>query len=93
MGEGHGCGDLRGSGHWETKLDIVPTFHQGSSGLDVPHDLAVDGARYAVLKLQVHLGDGVLGEDGGVGDITCTQSVLHSQIRCLWSVDGARGER
>jgi hypothetical protein len=35
------------------------------------HDLSVDGARDAVLELQVHLGDGVLGEDGGIGDITC----------------------
>jgi hypothetical protein len=35
------------------------------------HDLAVDGARDAVLQLQVHLGDGVVGEDGCVADITC----------------------
>jgi hypothetical protein len=41
-------------------------------GLHIPHDLSVDGARDAVLELQVHLGDGVLGEDGGIGDITCT---------------------
>jgi hypothetical protein len=40
-------------------------------GLDVPNDLAVDGARHAVLELEVHLGDSVLGEDGGIGDITC----------------------
>jgi len=49
----------------------------------------VDGARDAVLELQVHLWDGVLGEDGGIGDITCTEfsvshllfilSYLHSQ--------------
>lgn len=38
---------------------------------DIPHDLSVDGARDAVLELQVHLGDSVLGEDGGVRDITC----------------------
>jgi len=37
----------------------------------VPDDLAVDGAGDAVLELEVHLGHGVLGEDGGVGDITC----------------------
>jgi hypothetical protein len=37
--------------------------------LHEPDDLAVDGARNAVLKLQVHLGDRVLGEDGGIGDI------------------------
>lgn len=36
----------------------------------VPNDLAVDSAGDAVLQLEVHLGDGVLGEDGGLGDIT-----------------------
>jgi hypothetical protein len=50
----------------------------------------VDGARDAVLELQVHLGDGVLGEDGGIGDITCIarlvlkrcQSVTMEDMRC-----------
>lgn len=37
------------------------------------HNLAVDGARDAVLQLQVHLGHGVVGEHGGVGDITCDE--------------------
>lgn len=32
----------------------------------VPNDLAVNGAGNAVLKLQVHLGHRVLGEDGGI---------------------------
>lgn len=36
------------------------------------HDLAVDGAADAVLELQVHFGHRVVGEDGGVGDITCS---------------------
>lgn len=36
-----------------------------------PDDLSVDGARNAVLQLQVHLGDCVLLEDGGIADITC----------------------
>lgn len=36
-----------------------------------PDNFSVDGARNAVLQLQVHLGDGVLLEDGGIGDITC----------------------
>lgn len=36
-----------------------------------PDNLSVDGAGNAVLQLQVHLGDGVLLEDGGIGDITC----------------------
>ena len=60
------------------------------SGEDIPDDLAVDGARDAVLELQVHLGDGVLGEDGGIGDITCIarlvlkrcQSVTMEDMRC-----------
>ena len=41
------------------------------SGEDIPDDLAVDGARNAVLELEVHLGHRVLGEDGGVRDVTC----------------------
>lgn len=36
----------------------------------VPNNLAVNSAGDAVLELQVHLGDRVLGEDGGIGDIT-----------------------
>ena len=40
-------------------------------GEDIPDDLAVDGARNAVLELEVHLGDRVLSEDRGVGDVTC----------------------
>ena len=44
---------------------------RGYSGWCVPNDLAVNGAGHAVLELQVHLGDSVLGEDGGIGDITC----------------------
>ena len=41
------------------------------SGEDIPNDLAVDGARNAVLELEVHLGDRVLSEDRGVRDVTC----------------------
>lgn len=37
---------------------------------DVPDNLSVDGAGNAVLELQVHLGDGVVGEDGSIRDIT-----------------------
>lgn len=37
---------------------------------NVPDNLAVDSTRDAVLQLQVHLGDSVLGEDGGIRDIT-----------------------
>jgi hypothetical protein len=36
----------------------------------VPDNLSVDGAGHAVLELQVHLGNSVLGEDRGIGDIT-----------------------
>lgn len=39
-------------------------------GSDVPDNLAVDGAGDAVLELQVHLGDGVVGEDGSIRNIT-----------------------
>jgi len=44
---------------------------RGYSGWCVPNDLAVNGAGHAVLELQVHLRDGVLWEDRGIGDITC----------------------
>jgi hypothetical protein len=34
----------------------------------------VNGAGDTVLQLQVHLGDGVVGKDGGVGNITCRKN-------------------
>jgi hypothetical protein len=40
-------------------------------------NLAVNGARDAVLQLQVHLGDSVLGEDRGVRDITDSSRLDH----------------
>jgi len=43
----------------------------------VPNDLSVDSAGHTVLELQVHLGDGVLGEDGGIGDITDGSRLNH----------------
>lgn len=49
----------------------------GVSG--VPNNLAVDSAGDAVLQLQVHLRDGVVGEDGGVRDITCKVEKRTSQ--------------
>jgi hypothetical protein len=45
---------------------------------DIPDNLAVDSARNAVHELQVHLGDSVLGEDGGIRDVTCPLSVQGS---------------
>jgi hypothetical protein len=44
---------------------VATTF----AGTDTDN-LAVDGAGNAVLELQVHLGNGVVGEDGGIRDIT-----------------------
>lgn len=38
---------------------------------NVPDNLAVDRARDAVLQLEVHLGNRVLGEHRGLRDITC----------------------
>lgn len=37
---------------------VATTFSRSDT-----YDLAVDGARDAVLKFEVHLGDGVVGED------------------------------
>ena len=59
-------------------LDMGST--ESSCGLNVPDDLAVDSAGDAVLELQVHLGDGVLGEYGGIGDITCVALVFKSPM-------------
>jgi hypothetical protein len=36
--------------------------------------LTVDSARDAVVQLEVHLGNGVLGVDGGIRDVTCPRS-------------------
>ena len=41
---------------------------------DVPDNLAMDGARDTVLQLEVHLGNGVFWEYGGVRDITWEKS-------------------
>jgi hypothetical protein len=51
---------------------------------NIPDDLAVDGARDAVLELEVHLGHRVLSEDGGVRDVTCVhvRSVCCVLILC-----------
>jgi hypothetical protein len=51
----------------------------------IPNDLAVNSAGDAVLELQVHLGDRVLGEDGGIGDITCRSKIgmsVHQSSKC-----------
>jgi len=53
---------------------------------NVPDDLAVNSAGHAVLELQVHLGDRVLGEDGGLGDITFKASI----VSCIDSYGLAR---
>lgn len=55
------------------------------SRTNVPNDLAVNGTRDAVLQLEVHLGDGVLGEDRGVRDVTCGR---HSLVKSDTIVGG-----
>ncbi len=45
---------------------------------NVPYYLSVDCAGDTVLEFQVHLGDGVFGKDGCIGDITCTQYLIIS---------------
>lgn len=40
-------------------------------GKDEPDDFAVNGAGDAILQFEIHLGHGVFGEDGGVGNVTC----------------------
>ena len=52
------------------------------------HDLAVDGARDAVLQFQVHFWDSIVGKDGGVGDITCSDILLAAISSDLPVCDG-----
>jgi hypothetical protein len=42
----------------------------------------VDSAGHTVLELEVHLGDRVLSEDGGLRDITCKASIVSSIVSC-----------
>jgi hypothetical protein len=47
-------------------------FPRGKKQLkSLPNNFSMDSAGNAVLKLQVHLRDGIIGEDGSVGDISC----------------------
>ena len=48
---------------------------------NVPDNLAMDGARDAVLQLEVHLGNRVLGEHRGVRDITCRNPTVSKMCR------------
>ena len=48
---------------------------------NVPDNLAVDSARDTVLQLKVHLGDGVLREDGSIRDVTCRKKLLALFLR------------
>jgi hypothetical protein len=78
--EEHGCGALRGIGHYSQRVSIVllktnllevrpRIFSVGS----VPNDLSMNGARHAVLQLEVHLGNCVFWEHGSIRDITCEE--------------------
>lgn len=60
------------------------TARVGKGGRLVPNNFAVDSAGNTVLQLEVHLGDGVVGEDGGIRDIACMSksvSVLDANFR------------
>ena len=49
----------------------------------------MNGARDTVLQLEVHLGNRVLGEDGGIRDITCCLefvSLIHNDVACSVSI-------
>ena len=66
MVEEHGCDDPRENEHFTSQLLKALLMPMRV----IPNNLAVNGARDTVLQLEVHLGNGVLGEDGGIGDIT-----------------------
>lgn len=53
---------------------------------NVPDNLAVDSARDAVLQLEVHLGNRVLGEHGGIRDIT-----WRDPVSAYWTVAKGSG--
>jgi hypothetical protein len=58
----------------EVELEPAQENHRpklSTSRTNVPDNLAMDSARDTVLQLQVHLGNCVLRENGGVRDITC----------------------
>ena len=75
----HGCGDPPLSGHCAC---VRNARHSWTSlfNLDIPDNLSVNGARDAVLQLQVHLGYGVLREDGGIRDVTCRRLVSDARF-------------
>lgn len=58
---------------------------------NVPNDLAVDGARHAVLQLEVHLGDGVLGKHRGVRDVTCEKKRVSMICKAEQALSGGKG--
>ncbi len=62
---GDDCDDLHGSEHYACQISFW--FPRD---IPVPNNLSVNSARDTVLKLQVHFRDGVLGEHGGIGDVT-----------------------
>lgn len=68
---------------------ISPSHHFSfvDCGLFIPHDFAVDGAGDAVLKLEIHFGYRVFGEDRGIGDITCTALHQYASLSCSLGVD------
>lgn len=57
----------------------------GERERSVPNNLAVDSAGDTVLQLEVHLGNGVVSEDRGVRDITCTSKKNTGQFWMLIS--------
>lgn len=67
-----GCGCVQSS--QQIKMHIcmkIVSVRNSIRVLNVPNNLSVDSAGHAVLELQVHLGNGVVAEDGSIGDITC----------------------
>lgn len=60
---------------------------------NVPDNLAMNGARDAVLQLEVHLGNGVLGEDGGVRDITWRGPTVSTTVVAIGSGGGCGDHR
>ena len=56
---------------------MVCDLHLAAGDKCIPDDLSVDSARDAILELQVHLRDGIFGENGSVRDIAYNSTREH----------------
>jgi hypothetical protein len=62
---------LRGIEHYNCSSVHIPMSLMFSKVLpDIPNYLSVNSTGDTILELEVHFGNGVIGENGGIRDIT-----------------------